>query len=72
VEIIELRNHPWFVGTQFHPEFLSRPNRPHPLIRELVAAAAHTIREGDQRPLPLEEIVKNGNGGGILQAVGAK
>ncbi len=31
-----------------------------------------TFREGDQRPLPLEEIVKNGNGGGILQAVGAK
>jgi CTP synthase len=71
VEIIELRDHPWFVGTQFHPEFLSRPNRPHPLFREFVAAAAHTFREGDQRPLPLEEIVKNGNGG-VLHAVGAK
>lgn len=39
VEIIELRDHPWFVATQFHPEFKSRPNRPHPLFREFVAAA---------------------------------
>jgi len=39
VEIIELKDHPWFVGTQFHPEFKSRPNRPHPLFREFVRAA---------------------------------
>jgi CTP synthase len=39
VEIIELRDHPWFVGTQFHPELLSRPNRPHPLFRDFVGAA---------------------------------
>jgi CTP synthase len=32
VEIAELENHPFMVGTQFHPEFLSRPNRPHPLF----------------------------------------
>jgi CTP synthase len=72
VEIVELRDHPWFVGTQFHPEFLSRPNRPHALFRDFVAAAGNTYREGDQRLLPLEEIVKNGNGIGVLQAVGAK
>ena len=39
VEIIELPEHPWFVGVQFHPEFKSRPIRSHPLFRELVAAA---------------------------------
>jgi CTP synthase len=39
VEIMELGNHPWFVGVQFHPEFKSRPIRSHPLFRELVAAA---------------------------------
>ncbi len=39
VEIIELENHPWFVGVQFHPEFLSRPMRPHPLFRDFVGAA---------------------------------
>jgi CTP synthase len=39
VEIMELRNHPWFVGCQFHPEFLSRPLRPHPLFLGFVGAA---------------------------------
>lgn len=39
VEIVELANHPFFVGTQFHPEFKSRPMRPHPLFRDFVKAA---------------------------------
>ncbi len=39
VEMIELRDHPWFVATQFHPEFKSRPNRAHPLFRDFIAAA---------------------------------
>ena len=39
VEIIELPNHPFFVGTQFHPEFKSRPLNPHPLFREFIKAA---------------------------------
>ena len=39
VEIVELKDHPFFVGTQFHPEFKSRPMRPHPLFREFVKAA---------------------------------
>lgn len=39
VEIVELSNHPWFVGCQFHPEFKSRPLNPHPLFRDFVAAA---------------------------------
>ncbi|HJV31840.1 MAG TPA: CTP synthase [Bacillales bacterium] len=38
VEIIELKDHPWFVASQFHPEFISRPNRPQPLFREFVKA----------------------------------
>jgi CTP synthase len=56
VEIIELRDHPWFVGTQFHPEFRSRPMRPHPLFRAFVQAASQVLHEGDQRPLPLDEV----------------
>lgn len=40
VEIIELSDHPYFIACQFHPEFKSRPNRPHPLFSGLVAAAA--------------------------------
>jgi CTP synthase len=40
VEIIELKNHPFFVGVQFHPEFKSRPLAPHPLYREFIRAAS--------------------------------
>ena len=39
VEIVELQNHPWFLGCQFHPEFKSRPMNPHPLFREFIRAA---------------------------------
>ncbi|ABN53142.1 MAG TPA: CTP synthetase [Hungateiclostridium thermocellum] len=39
VEIIELKDHPWFIGVQFHPEFKSRPNRPHPLFKDFIRAA---------------------------------
>ncbi len=39
VEIVELENHPWFVGVQFHPEFRSRPDDPHPLFKSFVKAA---------------------------------
>ena len=39
VEMVELPDHPWFVGVQFHPEFKSRPNKAHPLFREFIAAA---------------------------------
>ena len=39
VEIVELKDHPWFVACQFHPEFRSKPERAHPLFREFIAAA---------------------------------
>jgi CTP synthase len=45
VEIIELPDHPWFVGVQFHPELQSRPNRPHPLFAAFVAAASKAKRK---------------------------
>ena len=45
VEIVELRGHPWFVASQFHPEFKSRPTRPAPLFREFVGAALERARE---------------------------
>jgi len=44
VEIIELKNHPFFVGTQFHPEYKSRPLRPHPLFKEFIRASLKTIK----------------------------
>ena len=55
VEIAERADHPFMVGTQFHPEFLSRPNRPHPLFRDFISAARRVVRAGMQPPLPLEE-----------------
>ena len=39
MEIVELPDHPWFLGCQFHPEFKSRPNRAHPLFKGFIAAA---------------------------------
>ncbi|MHB8857979.1 MAG: CTP synthase [Thermoleophilia bacterium] len=49
VEIIELPDHPWFVATQFHPEFKSRPTRPHPLFRDFVGAATEMAQAREQR-----------------------
>jgi CTP synthase len=40
VEMIEIEDHPWFVGCQFHPELKSRPTRPHPLFAGFIRAAA--------------------------------
>jgi len=54
VEIIELEGHPWFIGCQFHPEFKSRPTRPHPLFREFVRAAF----EMQQRKQPQQRQVE--------------
>ena len=45
VEIVELPDHPWFVASQFHPEFKSRPTRPAPLFREFVGAALVRSRD---------------------------
>ena len=53
VEIVELERHPFMVGVQFHPEFRSRPEQPHPLFREFAAAATHVLREGAQPELPI-------------------
>lgn len=39
VEMVEIPEHPWFIGTQAHPEFKSRPNKPHPLFKGFLAAS---------------------------------
>jgi len=49
VEVVELKDHPWFLATQYHPEFKSRPDRPHPLFESFVKAA--TLRLEEQAPL---------------------
>jgi CTP synthase len=61
VEIAELADHPFMLGSQFHPELKSRPNRPHPLFREFLRAAAELA--GEQ--LPLEGVEAAGDVQGI-------
>ena len=56
VEIAEVVDHPFMVGTQFHPEFRSRPNRPHPLFRDFIGAARRVVREGMQPPLLVDGV----------------
>jgi len=60
VEIAEIADHPWMLGSQFHPEFKSRPNRPHPLFRDFIGAAKQhrygRPAEGEAR-LELEEMI---------------
>jgi CTP synthase len=48
VEIVELADHPWFVASQFHPEFKSRPTRPAPLFRDFVGAAVERARSRER------------------------
>ena len=52
VEMIELPDHPWFVGCQFHPELQSRPTRPHPLFAGFVAAATAAKRRKEAAEAP--------------------
>ena len=49
VEIAEIADHPWFVTVQFHPEFQSKPDKPHPLFRDFVA---HALEHGAAAPIP--------------------
>jgi len=53
VEIAEVRDHPWMLACQFHPEFKSRPDCPHPLFLGFITAARETLVEGAQASLPL-------------------
>jgi CTP synthase len=58
VEICEVADHPWMVGSQFHPEFRSRPNRAHPLFRDFIGAAiAGEPHTDDIRPYPPAQAV---------------
>ncbi len=63
VEMVEIPGHRWFLGCQFHPEFLSRPLSPHPLFSAFIRAAKE-MRAGQQRSLPGME--KRGKGGSTM------
>ena len=59
VEIIEIADHPFFVASQFHPEFKSRPERPAPLFRDFVGAAHE--RAVERRPAPEADVTGSGD-----------
>jgi CTP synthase len=69
VEMVELPDHPFFVASQFHPEFNSRPNRPEPLFREFIGAAAHHAgqRPAEGAELPEAEAAE-GSEAGVRQS----
>jgi CTP synthase len=54
VEIIELQDHPWMLSCQFHPEFKSHPDSPHPLFMDFIKVAKETLIEGSQTSLPIK------------------
>jgi CTP synthase len=54
VEIIELQDHPWFLGCQFHPEFKSRPMEPHPLFKAFAKASLEAARKKRPEAFPTE------------------
>jgi CTP synthase len=63
VEIVEIRDHPWFLGCQFHPEFKSRPIEPHPLFKAFIGAAvAHRQRRlaAGESSTPARQLIEEG------------
>ncbi|MCB9832296.1 MAG: CTP synthase [Planctomycetes bacterium] len=61
VEIVEIPSHPWFIGVQFHPEFKSKPIRPHPIFRGFVQAALDRQR-GQLKPRAARKQASRGSG----------
>ena len=59
VEIVELKDHPWFLGCQFHPEFRSKPMDPHPLFREFIKASLHGMKSSKFKAQRLKEKVRS-------------
>jgi CTP synthase len=64
VEIVELKDHPWFVASQFHPEFKSRPERPHPLFDGFVEAAI-AVRDGREPVFQVRDAETRGGPGSV-------
>lgn len=61
VEMVELTDHPFYIGSQFHPEFLSRPNRPHPLFRDFIGAVVARADTGSIQAEVSTNLLKSKN-----------
>jgi CTP synthase len=68
VEVIELKDHPWFLACQFHPEFKSKPYEPHPIFKSFIAAAMeyHKTRSVEDEVEVADEVVRRENQGEVF------
>jgi CTP synthase len=66
-EIVEIKNHPWFLGCQFHPEFKSRPTKPHPLFSKFIEAALKHAKGKSKKSPAKQQNLKQAKQGNLIQ-----
>lgn len=66
-EIVEIKDHPWFLGCQFHPEFKSRPTKPHPLFSKFIEAALKHAKGKSKKSTARQQNLKQGKQGSLIQ-----
>jgi CTP synthase len=66
-EIVEIKDHPWFLGCQFHPEFKSRPTKPHPLFSKFIEAALKHAKGKSKKSPAKQQNIKQAKQGNLIQ-----
>ena len=66
-EIVEIKDHPWFLGCQFHPEFKSRPTKPHPLFGKFIEAALKQAKSKSKKSPAKQQNLKQGKHANLIQ-----
>jgi CTP synthase len=66
-EIVEIKDHPWFLGCQFHPEFKSRPTKPHPLFSKFIEAALKHAKTKSKKSTSRQQNIKQTKQGNLIQ-----
>jgi CTP synthase len=66
-EIVEIKDHPWFLGCQFHPEFKSRPTKPHPLFSKFIEAALKQAKDKSKKSPARQQNLKQGKQANLIQ-----
>ena len=66
-EIVEIKDHPWFLGCQFHPEFKSRPTKPHPLFSKFIEAALKQAKVKSKKTMSRQQNIKQAKQGNLIQ-----
>jgi CTP synthase len=66
-EIVEIKDHPWFLGCQFHPEFKSRPTKPHPLFSKFIEAALKHAKGKSKKSPAKQKNFKPAKQGNLIQ-----